>query len=558
VTSSFSTRLRGAARSVHPSFARPWEDETAEGRTLAAIDIGTNSIHLVVARVASGGRFEVVTTEKEMVRLGSSGTDMKRLAPKAVDRGIEALTRFRLMAEAAGAPVRAVATSAVREAENRDTFIQRARDEARVEVEVISGFEEARLIHLGVLQAVPVIDLHALVVDIGGGSTELVVGYHGEALAAASLKLGAIRLTRRFFPRERIKGSERTACQDFIRAALVPFFRDAREHRIDLVVASSGTAQAVAAMASAARGEEPPTTFNLHEVTTEEVGEVVDRLLAAKSLSARKRMEGLDPSRADILPAGALILHEVLVEAGAGSMVISGYALREGVLLDTLQRLQGGSLHHLHDLRRRSVLHLADLCDDDQAHSERVAELALELFDGTEPLHGLDLQCREYLEAAALLANVGLFVSHAQHHKHTYYVIRNSEHLAGFTDREIELIALVARYHRKSAPKLKHPEFARLPADDREIVRALAGILRVAIALDRTHAGVVAGLRVQLELGEHEDEHGRVRLVVVPEVLGADLSLELYTTDERKGLLEEVLGVAVVVEPEAATASAAG
>lgn len=539
---SQTLRRRDVARSVHPSFAGPWESEPVEGRTLAAIDIGTNSIHLVVARVAAGGRFEVVTTAKEMVRLGSSGTDMKRLAPKALDRGIEALERFRLMAEAAGAPVRAVATSAVREAENQATFIERARTEAGVEVEVISGFEEARLIHLGVLQAVPVIDLHALVVDIGGGSTELVVGHHGEALAAASLKLGAIRLTRRFFPRERIKKAEVEACRAYIRSTLVPFFREAKAHRIDVVVASSGTATAVAAMASAARGEEPPTTFNLHEVTADEVGEVVDRLVSAKSLAARKRIEGLDPSRADIVPAGAMILHEVLKEVGAGSLVISGYALREGVLLDTLQRIEGGSLHHLHDLRRRSVLHLADLCDDDQLHSERVAELALELFDGTASLHGLDLQCREYLEAAALLANVGLFVSHAQHHKHTYYVIRNSEHLSGFTDREIELIALVARYHRKSAPKKKHAEFARLPPDDQEIVRALAGLLRVAIALDRTHAGAVAAVQVAVdEDGEH------VEVGLVPEDAGADLTLERYTADERKSLLEDVLAADVEI-----------
>jgi len=534
---------------VHPSFAGPWEAEPAEVRSLAAIDIGTNSIHLVVARVAGGGRFEVVTTEKEMIRLGSSGSDMKRLSPKAVDRAISALTRFRLMAEAAGAPVRAVATSAVREAENQGTFIARARSEAGVEVEVISGFEEARLIHLGVLQAVPVIDLRALVVDIGGGSTELVVGFHGEALAAASLKLGAIRLTRRFFTRERIKNADLEACRAYIRATLAPFLRDATRHEIDIVVASSGTAHAVAAMASAARGEEPPTTFNLHQVTTAEVGDVVDRLVSARSLATRRRIEGLDPTRADIAPAGALILHEVLQQFAAESMVISGFALREGVLLDTLQRIEGGSLHHLRDLRRRSVLHLADLCDDDQPHSERVAELALELFDGTTDLHRLDLQCREYLEAAALLANVGLFVSHAQHHKHTYYVIRNSEHLAGFTDREIELIALVARYHRKSAPKKKHPEFARLPAEDQEIVRALAGLLRVAIALDRTHSGAVAAVEVEVS---EEDDDGRaeVRVLVVPEDEGADLSLELYTANERKALLEEVLTADVLIEPE--------
>lgn len=532
-------RLR--RRSLHPSFARAWEEPA--GRTLAAIDVGTNSIHLLVARVAEGGRFEVVTKEKEMVRLGSSGTDMKRLTPKAIERGIDVLARFRKVAEAAEAPVRAVATSAVREAENRDAFIDRARTEAGVEVEVISGFEEARLIHLGVLQAVPVIDQHALVVDIGGGSTELVIGHGGEALAATSLKLGAIRLTRRFFPRERIKGGEVDSCRAYVRSLLAPFLREVAAHPFEVAVGSSGTITAVASMISAARGEEAPSTFNHYEITVDEVAEVVDRLVSAKSTRARKKVDGLDPTRADIAPAGAVILHEVMAGTGAETLIVSDYALREGVLLDTLQRLEGGTLHHLHDLRRRSVLHLASLCDDDREHSARVARLALELFDQTTDLHGLDDQCREYLEAAALLANVGLFISHAQHHKHSYYVIRNSEHLSGFTDREIELIALVARYHRKSAPKAKHAEYARLPAEDQEVVRALAGLLRVAIALDRTHAGAVQAVEVEVR-------DGALVVGVHAHAATTDLALELYTADERKGLLEDVLGLPVALVPE--------
>jgi exopolyphosphatase/guanosine-5'-triphosphate,3'-diphosphate pyrophosphatase len=191
-------------------------------------------------------------------------------------------------------------------------------------------------------------------------------------------------------------------------------------------------------------------------------------------------------------------------------------------------------LHHLRDLRRRSVLHLAELMDEDPDHSARCARLALELFDLTAAQHGLDDAHREYLEAAALLANVGLFLSHAQHHKHSYYVIRNSEHLTGFTDREIELIAQVARYHRKSAPKRKHEEFARLGAEDQQAVRTLAGLLRVAIALDRTHQGLVASI-------DREDRDGEVVGFVVTPADEADLSLELYTAEERKGLLEEVL-----------------
>ena len=217
-------------------------------------------------------------------------------------------------------------------------------------------------------------------------------------------------------------------------------------------------------------------------------------------------------------------------------LLVSDYALREGVLLDTLQRLRGRSLHHLSDLRRRSVDHLAALMDDDPDHSARTAALALAIFDETRDRHGLPEDTREYLEAAALLCNVGLFLSHAQHHKHSYYVIRNSEHLTGFTDREIELIAQVARYHRKSAPKPKHDEFARLKPADQDVVRGLAGILRVAIALDRTHAGHVASVQRQRGAGVGD----AVVLAVTP-VGDADLSLELYTAGEVKGLLEQVL-----------------
>ncbi len=212
-------------------------------------------------------------------------------------------------------------------------------------------------------------------------------------------------------------------------------------------------------------------------------------------MAKRREVPGLEAPRADIILAGAIILEQAMATFGIDEMVVSGYALREGALLDAFQRTHGSAaLHHLHDLRRRSVVRLAEMMDEEPAHSAHVARLALMLFDEISdgrPLHGLGDDDRELLEAAALLANVGLFVSHSKHHKHTYYVIRNSDHLSGFTDHEIEMIALVARYHRKSAPSAKHPEFAALRPRDQQAVRALAGILRVAIGLDRTHGGRV-------------------------------------------------------------------
>ena len=220
-------------------------------------------------------------------------------------------------------------------------------------------------------------------------------------------------------------------------------------------------------------------------------------------------------------------------------MTFSSYALREGVLLDTLQRTRGGSVHHLRDVSRRSVRDVAATFDEEPEHSAQVAKIALELFDATSMLHGLDEGCREYLEAAALLANVGLFISHSQHHRHSYYVIRNSERLVGFTDTEIEIIAQVARYHRKSAPKPSHQEFAALRRPDQEVVRTLAGILRVAIGLDRSQDGRVTRLRAR--------RRGQVLTIEADADGGADLSLELYAANERKDLLQEVLGLRVEV-----------
>lgn len=508
--------------------------------TIAAIDVGTNSLHLVVARVAEDGSFEVVASEKEMVRLGEGGGDMKRLSPEAVDRGIAALSRFRQIADIDGARIRCVATSAVREAENPEEFVTRARSEARVEVEVISGTEEARLIHLGVLQAVPVFDRRLFLCDIGGGSTELLIGQQGEVLASRSFKLGAVRLTNRFFPGERTHPGAVSACRAFLRSALQPFVREVEQHGFDVAVGSSGSIESIAAMVHEATGEPAPRTFNGFTFTADQLASVVKEVTAAKTVGQRAKLAGVDPRRADIILAGALILEAVAELFGIREVTISANALREGVLLDTIQRLQGGSLHHLRDISRRSVRLLADLMDDEPEHSAHVARLALSIFDQTQVLHGLDATHREYLEAGALLANVGLFVSHSKHHLHSYYLIRNTERLAGFTDTEIEIIALLARYHRKSAPKPSHAEFAALSSDAQHVVRVLAGILRVAIGLDRSHEGRVRAVRVVRK--------GRGLVLTAVAVEGADLGLELYAAAERRELLESALGVPLALE----------
>jgi exopolyphosphatase/guanosine-5'-triphosphate,3'-diphosphate pyrophosphatase len=371
------------------------------------------------------------------------------------------------------------------------------------------------------------------VCDIGGGSTELVIGQEGEVTASRSFKLGAIRLSQRFFPGGIVTPDSAEACRDHIASAISAFARDLTRIGWDVFAGSSGTIGAVCEMAAARRDQPRPRTYSNFVVSRDEVERVVKLLLDAETPEDRVAIRSLDPKRADIIVGGALILEQVMAELDIPELTFSDYALREGVLLDTWRRTHGGSLHHLCDIRKRSVEHLAELTDEDPEHSAQVTRLALQLFDGTAEVHGLGDDSREILEAAALLCNVGLFVSHAGHHKHSYYVIRNSEHLTGFTDREIELIAQVARYHRKSAPSARHPFFAALMPEDQRRVVALAGLLRVAVGLDRDHARRVADLRFATD-------DGSVVVEVVPQP-DQDVALELYSANERTGLLATAL-----------------
>ncbi|PYV39383.1 MAG: exopolyphosphatase, partial [Acidobacteria bacterium] len=501
---------------------------------LAAIDIGTNSFHLVVVRVKENNRFEILAQEKEVVRLGSGSKDMKYLKEDAVDRGIEALKRFKQIAEISQAEIRAVATSAVREALNKEVFIQRARTEAGIEVGVISGFEEARLIYLGALQALPVFEKKILLIDIGGGSTEFLIGKAGEVIEANSLKLGAIRMTDRFLKDEPIGSKDIDKCREYVRVYLHPMAREVRKHGFEIAVGSSGTILNLAQMIQILRHQEPTRFLSNFVFSGVELAEVAKMLVKADTVKKRQKIDGLDPKRADIILAGAIILEQIFEEMHMDSITVSGFALREGVILDILQKSKGDALHHLTDIRYKGVLHLAEICDVEKEHADQVTRLSLQLYDQLQDLHQLQDINREYLEAAALLHNVGFFISHAQHHRHSYYIIRNSEYLTGFTNHEIEIIAQVARYHRKSTPKPKHEEFARLGPADQIVVKKLSGILRVADGLDRTHGNLIQSLRCE-RTGQSLAIHLETQNDSVP-------SLEIYTAETRKDLFEDTLG----------------
>ncbi len=538
---------------------------------MAAIDMGTNSFHMVVARGASDGGFEVITTQKDMVRLGSGSGEMKQLTPDAMDRGIASLKRMLAVAASYDATVSAVATSAVREAHNQVEFLDRVRNETGLSVDVISGFEEARLIHLGVLQALPVFDKRILVVDIGGGSTEILVGEGDTIKAVRSVKLGSIRLTDRFFRSDSGDVADAVVasapdrieeCRRYVRSVLAGAAHDLEPLGHEVAIGSSGTITAIGSLIAARRGDDPAFTNGL-VFTVDELAGLTDRLVASTP-AERLAMSGMDERRVDIIVGGALLLEAVFDMFGVEAMTVSAYALREGVLYDRLSAHQRGNTR-LSDLRRSNALRLSQQLDPDSEHTEVCARLAVRLFDGTRSVHGLSDDDRELLDMAALVHNVGLSISHAAHHQHTYYIVRHSEQLTGFTDRELEILAQIARYHRRSHPSPRHDGFAALEADDRRRVSILAGLLRVAIGLDRGHQGSVGDVVVRVADRPPSSEHAPVRpnrpwLIIRPVAIdsGLDLDLEVYSAQERSALLSEALDLNVVVSPDSSPQQSSG
>lgn len=511
---------------------------------ITAIDVGTNSFHAVVASVNNEGMFTIHSRDKENVRLGESVSDMKYLSEEAMKRGIAAMKRFAQMAAAANAPIRAIGTSAMREALNRDEFVRRVQDETGVVIEVISGNEEARLIYLGVLQALPILNNKTLVIDVGGGSTETIVGYRGEMLYGNSAKLGAIRLTRRFFTEERLSPKAIKECRDFIRGEWALVFRSIQVCGFERVVASSGTAQTLASIALAKKNRyTPDESLNGTIITQDEALSAIETILKEKVTKKRGEIPGMDPKRADIIVGGALILEQAIMRLGIREIMISDYALREGILLDYYQKqFDFERYHHLSQLRYKSVQNLCDTCQVDMNHAEHVRFLAIQIFDflrQTEQ-HFLSEQERELLEAAALLHDVGYHISSDQHHKHSYYIIRNTP-LLGFTNDEEELIANIARYHRKSHPKAKHENYQRVPTEKRPLVHLLSGILRIAEGLDRRRQRLITTVS-----GEISGETLTFRLVCKKSNEKPDI--EIWSAERRTELLEEVLGKKIVFE----------
>jgi exopolyphosphatase/guanosine-5'-triphosphate,3'-diphosphate pyrophosphatase len=516
--------------SLSPQTAVPAPVAAASERRVAAIDIGTNSIHLLIAAVDPALRsFSVVLAEKSTTRLGERDPETGDLSAEAIERAFLTLRHCKDLARSHGVEeIVTAATSAVREAGNGRQFLQALQEQLALEVDLVSGPEEARLIYLGVLSGMAFDDQPHTILDIGGGSTELVLADGRDARALTSTRIGAVRLQRDFIRQEPLPAARCSFLRAYIQGALEPaveqVIRALRPGEKPVLVGTSGTAMALAALA-AAQEERPPLRLQGYRVSRQKVDQLVAQLLEMTP-EQRRALPAINERRAEIIVPGVLIFQTAMAMLGAREMVVCDRALREGLIVDWMLRndLLGDRFSYQSSIRQRTVLHQAQRYGVDLPRAERVAGLALSFYDQSRGLlHSDDGSGRSLLWAAAILHTCGQHINLAAYHKHTWYLIRHGE-LLGYSDVEHRMVAAIARYHRRSLPKKRHESWQLIEGrEQRRTVSAMALLLRLAAALDRRPEAPVAGISV---LGQGENG---LDVALVPAEAGLDLSLERWS-----------------------------
>lgn len=522
---------------------------------LAAIDLGTNSLHMVVVRVEpSLPAFSIIDREKDTVRLGDRHPETGELKPEVMDRAIATLRRFLEIAKSLNAQsIIAVATSAVREAPNGKDFLQQVEAFLGLSVDLISGQEEARRIYLGVLSGMEFNSHPHIIIDIGGGSTEIILGDSHEPRFLSSTKIGAVRLTAERITTDPISNNQFQFLQAYVRGMLERPVEELQAHlqpdETPRLVGTAGTIETLATIVAREKSGTAPSPLAGFELSLKDLRELVNRLRKLNN-TERAAIPGMSDRRSEIILAGAMILQEAMTLLRMESLVVCERSLREGVIVDWMlsHGLIEDRLRYQSSVRQRNVLKTAQKYHTNLEHSDRVATFAMTLFNQTQGiLHNWGLEEQELLWAAAILHNCGHFVSHSAHHKHSYYLIRNGD-LLGYTETEIEILANIARYHRKNTPKKKHDNYRNLPSkEDRQIVNQLSALLRLAVALDRRQIGAVK--RVQCEYRQTEREF---HLYLQPSQPDEDCALELWSIDYKKAPFEAEFNVKLVASLQSA------
>lgn len=501
---------------------------------MAAVDVGSNSLHMIIAQVDADGGITTLWRHKEMVGLGRSSFPAQRLSPHAMERAVLTLRRFADEAQRnACEKIVVVATSAVREATNGGDFIERVRRELGLSVRVVSAREEARLIYLGVRHAADLSGGPQFIFDLGGGSAEFIVADAEKAIVLASRKVGAARMTSRFIHSDPIAPGELQAVMGHYEAEIGQLCRRINRLKPVRAIGTSGTLENLAAMcaggssgsSNGSSGSDAPQT-----IEREAFEALMQRLLESRA-EQREKMAGLDEQRRDQIVCGALLVNELFRRLQLPRIHLCRSALREGILVDYLRRHrpQLEIRRNVPDPRRRSVLDLGRRCHWHRPHSEHVARLCLALFDQLRTIHKLGQRERELIEFAALLHDIGWHIARKGHHKHAMYLILNGD-LKGFSEEEIRIIAQIARYHRKSPPKASHEEFAALDPAARRLVKIGASLLRLADGLDRSHCGIISAVSCR-------QVKGRVQVTLKAR---GDAQLEVWAAQRKADLFVDI------------------
>jgi exopolyphosphatase / guanosine-5'-triphosphate,3'-diphosphate pyrophosphatase len=505
----------------------------AERERIAAIDVGSNSVRLLVAEYDPASGLTIVDELKDQPRLAAGLARTGCLNDAAMERALQALGRMREVCHRRGVRrITAVATAAVREAENGPWFVRRVRQELDIPLRIIDAETEAALSYRSVAHHFPLAGERALVADIGGGSLELIGAVDGLVELTLSLPLGAVRLTELYLPGERSIQRELAGLRKYIRRQLKREL-SSREWAAASVIGSGGTFTTLGRVSLARRGL--PAGESVHGVTvdTAEVERLLD-WLASRTPEQRRQVPGLNPERADIILAGLAVTAELLDWVRTRSLAVSAFGLREGLLLE----MAGAEEPVVRD-PLRLFREFVERCQSDRRHVEHVRRLALQLFEQLGETLGCGPEEQLLLEAAGLLHDVGQLVSYPKHHKHSYSLITHAERL-GLSPRDRALVALVSRYHRRTGPRRKHPEFAALPPGDQELVRRLSAILRVADGLDRGHSAAVETVTARLD-------DRALTLTVTPATPGTDLGLECWGASRKADVLAKLLQRDVVM-----------
>lgn len=500
---------------------------------IAAIDIGTNSIHMIVVQVRADLSFEVIDREKDMVRLGAGGLDGKSLTPTAMAAALQTLSKFKRLAESHKVDeIVAAATSATREADNGGDFIAEVDRRTGIQIRIIPGKEEARLIHLAACYGVDVAASTACVIDIGGGSVEVTLGSATHLASARSFKSGVIRLTERYVKTDPLERRDERRLVKHVQKEMGAYLSDIAARGFDRVIGTSGTILSLGTLALTESRGRAATDVRNQRVGVKALRKL-RKLLAESDLHQRLRLPGMDPRRADLSVAGVILLDTILKTLGAEELTLCDLALREGLIIDYIQRNSARirKVDRYPDVRRRSIVELGERCNYWSEHAQQVARLAVSIFDQTRSAHGLGDREREWLEYGALMHDLGVHISYERHHRHSYYLIKHGD-LRGFEPQEIEVIALIARYHRQAPPRKAHEDFSDLPAKLQRIVKKLSAMVRLAEGLDRSHSQTIAGI----DLYPRRDDYlARLRTA-------SEAELELWAAHRHVRPLERVLG----------------